>query len=100
MALIPITAQADRDFLEDHEPVAIRLHELSVEHKALQDRADLFQGLADEAASKRSALGDKARRGLVRYKPALGSLLEAQLTDMALGRVDGVVTSLLTNAHV
>ena len=98
MATIQITQQADRDFLADHEQVAIKLAELAAKQKQLQERADLFQGLADQATADRDALGVRARSGLVRFKPTLDGLLEAQLEDIQITRDAGVIDELLTNA--
>ena len=99
MATIEITQQAYRDFLEDHEPVALALSELAESQRFLQERANMFQTEADQAAAKRDALGNRARSGLVRYKPGLDGLLEAQLVDIRLVRVEGVIKQLLTNAE-
>ena len=97
MATIEVTQQADRDFLEDHEQVAIKLSELAASQRFLQERADMFQTEADQTAVKRDALGNRARSGLVRYKPGLDALLEQQLVNMKFGRVAGVIEKLLTN---
>ena len=98
MAIIEVTLQADRDFLGDHEQVGLRLAELAAQQKHMQERADLFQSLADDAAADRDALGVRARSGLIRFKPALDGLLEAQLEDIQITRDAGVIDKLLTNA--
>lgn len=97
MAVVQITNQADRDFLVDHEQVGLKLNELTAEHQMLQTRADQFQTMATAAKATRDALGSRARSGMVRYKPGLDGILEAQLTKIDLVREDGNVIELVTN---
>jgi hypothetical protein len=93
MAVINITDQADREFVEDHEEVAHTLKRYSARERQFRAQANADLAIRDTVAVR-------VRRGLVRYKGALDGVLEAQLTDFEIQRdtVTSQIIALHTNA--
>ena len=91
MAIINVTTQAQRDYLENHIEVAEKLARYS-------DEAATLQARATARAAERDAVGDRVRAGLVDKVPALDGTLEAQLTNIQIVRDgEGVITEVRTN---
>ena len=94
MAIVAITTQAQRDFLED---VLEHLQKLSY----LNSEAARAQARADAKVAARDAWGTKVRSTIVREFAAADGVLEAQLSDFAVVRDEnGDITAIHTNTDV
>ncbi len=78
---IVITAQPDRDSVEEHELVIDQLAKLAANKRHWQAKQSAAASRVATIDSAISTLGGKVRRWLVRRRPALGGTLPASLED-------------------
>jgi hypothetical protein len=92
MAIVNVSQQNDREFVEDHEEVVLKLRKFAI-------RKTKYEAQVATDTANVAEVGARVRRGLVRYKPALDDTLENPVTDIEIERdAQGEIVKIHTNA--
>ncbi len=81
-----VTNQTDRDFVDEHEAILVKLEGLAANKRNWEAKKADAEARIVTIDAALTTTGMRIRRGLVRYKPALDGTLPATLADDAIDR--------------